>query len=265
MPKAHGLGKTHEPEMKVPVPNLLIVGSQKSGTTWLHNALGFSKQIFASQPKELNTMNQPNIESIFSSYIAHFPDQGPNVKYYLESTPHYFQLPFSGTDIARNIKTFLGHPKLLVLFRNPVERYESAYTHHIMKERLPYTPVISSFENSNKMLELGHYGRILAHWRSVFPDIRAYLYDQVKNDRFGLIEDIMSYLDIENDIRPELLEFRTNDKVIKAKKLGSIWNTMPKLDGALRLQLIEYYRPHVQELADMLQTDLSHWLSVDPA
>jgi Sulfotransferase domain len=249
----------------MPIPNLLVVGCQKCGTTWMHRSLAFSGQIFASSPKELDFFNKHNIEASFSSYLAHFPDQASPVKYYMESTPHYFQLPYANIDIAQNIKTFLGNPKLLVIFRDPVERYESAYTHHMMKDRLPYTPIISEFDSRFKMLELGHYGMILAHWKSVFPDINVHLYDRLKSDSFGLIEDIMSYLDIENDIRPEQLDFRTNDKAIKIRKLSTEWEALPKLDSNLRLKLIEYYRPHVRELADLLQTDLSHWLSADPA
>ena len=42
----------------MPLPNFLIVGSQKSGTSWLHRSLGRSKHIFASQVKELNFFNQ---------------------------------------------------------------------------------------------------------------------------------------------------------------------------------------------------------------
>jgi hypothetical protein len=247
----------------MPIPNLLVVGCQKSGTTWLHKSLGFSKQIFASSPKELDFFNKLEIEEGFASYLANFPEQVPPVKYYMECTPHYFQKPYADIDIASNIKKFLGDPKLIVMFRNPVERYESAYIHHMMKGRLPYTPIISELDSSNKMLDLGHYGTILAHWKSVFPDISVHLYDRVKSDRLGLVQDIMSYLDIENDILPEQLDFRTNDKEAKSKKLGSEWNVLPKLDSNLRLKLVEYYRPHVLELADMLQTDLSHWLSTD--
>jgi hypothetical protein len=247
----------------VPVPNLLIVGCQKSGTTWLHQSLALSKQIFGSKPKELSLFNQPNIEAGFSDYVAHFPDHGDPVKYFMESTPHYFQVPYANIDIARNIKKYLGNPKLLVIFRDPVERYESAYTHHMIMGRLPYTPIISELDSKYKMLALGHYGEILAHWRSVFPDLSVHLYDRLQNDSFGLIEDIFTYLDIENDIRPEQLNFRTNDTSIRIKRLSTEWDAIPKLDSNLRMQLIDYYIPHVKELADLLQTDLSHWLSAD--
>lgn len=243
-------------------PNLLIVGCQKSGTTWLHQALALSPQIFASNPKELNFFNHRDIDDGFVNYLEHFPEQSSSVKYYMESTPHYFQLPNSRIDIAQNIISYLGSPKIIVIFRNPVDRYESAYIHHMMMGRIPYTEIITSFDKSHKMLQLGHYARILRHWQSVFPDIKVEFYDRLHQDRTGLIEDIMSFLELKNDIDPDRLDFRTNDKSIKISKMSADWTAIPKLGKDLRLKLIKYYKPHVRELSALFQNKLDHWLTV---
>lgn len=116
---------------------------QKSGTTWLHACLRKSAHIFGPTPKELNFFNRPSLESRLKAYANCFPKK-PGATYYMESTPHYFQLPREGHDIAVSIKRHLGNPKIIVVFRNPIDRYESAMIHHMMKGRFPYSATIET-------------------------------------------------------------------------------------------------------------------------
>src|SRR5699024_4768664 len=140
------------PEM--PLPNFLVVGSQKSGTSWLHHGLGRSRHVFASEVKELNFFNQPDFDAPakVTALREHFPAQDPGVRYYLESTPHYFR---ARPTTAENIRSLLGSPAMVAVFRNPVQRYESAYIHHMMKGRFPYTATIDQLTDEYSVLSLG--------------------------------------------------------------------------------------------------------------
>lgn len=242
----------------MPRPNLLIVGTQKSGTTWLHRALDKSASIFGSERKELNFFNRKDFMADEAAYLAHFA-KAPAVRYYMESTPHYFRLPRRGANIPVRIAEYLDDPRLIVMFRNPVDRYESAYTHHMMKDRLPATAEITERDNSFGMIELGQYARILRYWREVHPGIAVHLYDDLQNDPDGLIARVMDWLELDNDIPSEDLAFRTNDKTVKVKKTNL--SQMPVLSPALRRRLQAYYRPEIEELQDMIDRDLSHWLT----
>ncbi|PVA05193.1 sulfotransferase domain-containing protein [Thalassorhabdomicrobium marinisediminis] len=242
----------------MPKPNLIIAGCQKSGTTWLHSCLRKSTHIFGSKIKELNFFNSVDFEKNSESYLGHFPPT-EGAQYYMESTPHYFQLPSGRIDTARNIESYLDDPKIIVIFRNPVSRYESAYVHHIMKGRITYRSIIKEFSDENKMLTLGRYAEVLRYWRTIFPDLLVLFHDDLDRDPESLVQNVMNYLNLDNDIEPDDLLFRSNDKIIKADKLDLNWPRMPKLSNDLRKRLVDYYQDDIEELETLTGRDLKHW------
>lgn len=243
----------------MPLPNFLIVGSQKSGTSWLHRSLGRSKHIFASEVKELNFFNQSNFDAPekLSAFREHFPEKElPGVRYYLESTPHYFR---ARPTTAKNIASLVGAPKMLAVFRHPVDRYESAYIHHMMQGRFPYTPTITEVTDEQSVLTLGRYAEALESWWAIHPQLKPMIYDDLVQDPLGFVEEVMDYLDLESDISMKDLSFRANDKTRKRKRMGSEWDRMPTLDPGLRERLHEEYADDTRRLEDLLGRDLSAW------
>lgn len=242
-------------------PNLLIAGSQKSGTTWLHQSLDKSSAIFGSKVKELDYFNKPKCHrpALLAEYLEHFPEQ-PGVRYYMESTPHYFRIPRGDVDTAANVRDLLVDPKIIVILRQPVKRYASAYVHHMMRGRREYTPTITEITDDFGMVTLGRYAQNLEHWLGYFPDIKVVFHDDLVSDPTGLIDDVMAYLGLANDIPPKALEFRVNDKSVKMRKKGFDWDVLPTLADDTAAELQELYRPDIERLAEMTGRDLSSWL-----
>lgn len=246
------------------LPNLLIVGSQKCGTTWLHECLSKSKHVFGSRPKELNYFNRNNYKRWQADYEKFF-DGSISEKWRLESTPHYYQLPSDNLDISQRIRDLLGEEvRLLVMLRDPVDRYLSCFTHHMIKGRTPYVETIDEFTDQFNLLSLGKYASISKHWRSRFPNIGIFFYDDLKQRRDGLVSDVMRFLGTEKDITPEQSNFLTNDKekTVKRSDFSKDWPTMPRLSERLTQQLAEFYKSEVEELQDMTGRNLSAWKSL---
>lgn len=243
------------------MPNLLIAGSQKCGTTWLHHCLSKSSQIFGSTPKELNYFTKDNYLLTKEAYEVFFVE-GSSSPWRMESTPHYYQLPNKHRDIARRIYDMLGAElRLLVMLRDPVDRYLSCYTHHMIKGRTPYVAEIDSFTDQFGLLSLGNYASITRYWQSYFPHLNIFLYDDLQFNRQDLLDRVMQCLDVKNDISPADADFNVNTKTRNVKKLreSRAWEILPTLSPDLVDRLGIYYRPQVEDLQQLVGRDLSHW------
>tara|TARA_R110002074_G_scaffold186721_1_gene352126 strand:+ start:644 stop:1375 length:732 start_codon:yes stop_codon:yes gene_type:complete len=240
----------------MPLPNLLIAGAQKSATTWLHQALRKSSRFQASKPKELNFFLDPDYASKINNYAAHFPTID-GVKYAYESSPEYFQLAGENGDIAARIATTIPKAEIVVILRNPVDRYLSAYTHHMMKSRYAYTPVIDVADPSRNMLDFGRYGAILQHWRQVLPQVHVYFFDDFLTDKSAFFGAVLRDLGVENDVSDDDLDFAVNAKARKFKHNN--WPEMPRLSNRLRAELHSFYHDDIVALEQITGRDLSAW------
>lgn len=244
----------------MPLPNLLIVGSQKAGTTWLHSSLSKSVFIHGSSPKELFHFNRKKYRdpTALQDYEAHFPETD-GVQFYMESTPHYFRVPRGDVDVARNIAEVLGQPRIIAVLRDPVDRYESAYVHHMITGRLPYAEVIDEVSDEVGMVTLGRYGASLHHWLPHFPGMNVLFYDDLVADPVSFISNVMSWLGIDNDIPPSAVLFRTNETSRRIRNRRQEWERTPVLSSRLRSELRDLYRPDVLVVEELTGRSLPEW------
>ena len=110
------------------LPNLIVIGGLKCGTTSLHHYLSLHPQVAMSRPKELNFfVAELNWPLGTDWYASHF-ERDTSVRG--ESSPHYTNLPrFEG--VAERIRSVLGGPKLVYVVRDPIERMLSHYLHNV--------------------------------------------------------------------------------------------------------------------------------------
>ena len=110
------------------LPNLLVIGGLKCGTTSLHHYLNLHPEIAMSRPKELNFfVEQLNWPLGPDWYAAHF-DGGAAVRG--ETSPHYTNRPrFAG--VAQRMRAVVGESHLIYMVRNPIDRMLSHYLHNV--------------------------------------------------------------------------------------------------------------------------------------
>jgi hypothetical protein len=108
------------------LPNLIIIGGLKCGTTSIHHYLGLHPEIQMSKPKELNFFAQElNWDLGLDWYASRFDDR---FKVRGESSPHYTNLPrFEG--VAARIHEHCPDARLIYMVRDPIKRILSHWVH----------------------------------------------------------------------------------------------------------------------------------------
>lgn len=102
-------------------PNFIILGPPKCASSSLHYYLGQHPEIYTSKVKETEFFSK-NYDKGLNFYAEYFKE-GKNAKVIGETTPTYSFLPF----VADRIKENLPDVKLILCFRNPLDRTFSSW------------------------------------------------------------------------------------------------------------------------------------------
>lgn len=119
------------------LPEFLIVGAQRCGTTSMYRALSEHPAVLKSPLHKGVHYFDMNYDRGLRWYRAHFPlivsgrraggREGHALTF--ESSPYYLFHPLAGTRIAADLEAV----KLIVLVRDPVERAYSAHAHELAR------------------------------------------------------------------------------------------------------------------------------------
>ena len=111
------------------LPNLIIIGGLKCGTTSLHHYLNLHPEVAMSRPKELNFfVTELNWPLGRDWYAGHFDPSAPVRG---ESSPHYTNRPaFAG--VSQRMRELLGEStRVIYVVRDPIDRMLSHYMHNV--------------------------------------------------------------------------------------------------------------------------------------
>jgi hypothetical protein len=108
------------------MPNLIIIGGLKCGTTSIHHYLGLHPEIQMSKPKELNFFVEELTWDLgLDWYRGRFDDRFPVRG---ESSPHYTNLP-RYVGVAERIREHCPDANLIYMVRDPIKRILSHWVH----------------------------------------------------------------------------------------------------------------------------------------
>ena len=197
------------------LPNLLIVGAAKSGTTSLHNYLKQHPEIFMSNHKEphflinkeIGENRIPKGVKKLNEYISLF-DGSDTFKYRGESSAMYLQFP----NIAiKNIKKYLEKDlKIIIMLRNPIDRAFSGYQHvkrFNVDEELTFAQALDVCEDryfkqtsltpATRYIHIGMYYDFVKKFMHSFPDqIHVIIYDDFIADTQNELSKVFSFLKV---------------------------------------------------------------------
>ena len=155
------------------LPVFFVVGSQKSGTTTIHDLLKQNTQISLPEYKETHFFSRDFNKGI-NWYLKQFIENEYKIRG--EVDPSYMFFP----NVYKNIKESITDPKFIFIFRRPLDR---SYSHYIMSssrgyESLPFFEAIElekdrisndkdlfSFSNHSYLLRSQYSDQILEFFK----------------------------------------------------------------------------------------------------
>lgn len=285
------------------LPNFLIIGAEKTATTWLAKCIGEHPNVFMADEKELHFFNY-RYESGLVWYEAHFNGWSGQAVIG-EATPGYIYSP----DAPGRIKAILGDQvKLIVSLRHPVDRAYSAFGQYMRQGKIPPTTDFqkSLQEEALHLRRRGCYVADLKRYLAFFPreNLSILIYEEVKKNNLKSLINCFAFLGVDSQFIPESLNIRANKgtdvrlfhgrlialrRYLAAKtellpnklrqpalEIGRwiyknlILERLPKQNfyeppnPELRQELLQDFMADIRQLEDLLGRDLSIWYASTP-
>jgi hypothetical protein len=205
--------------MKNNLPNFLIVGAAKCGTSSLHNYLNQHPDVFMPSYNEQGMkVKEPRflIKNLvkdrlhngvwdLKSYQALF-NNIVSEKVIGESTVLYL---YYYNEAIKNIKKYLGDDvKIIIMLRNPLDRAFSAYTHvsRSLKEPLSFEEALEIEENRLKNDEtltpmvmykdMGLYHDMVSAYVKNFKNVHVIMYEDFQQNTKEVVSQTLAFLGI---------------------------------------------------------------------
>ena len=210
------------------LPNFLIIGAGRAGTTSVYQYLRQHPDVFMSPIKETNFFAYG---ALAAAGLSSEPLE--STPFPIQTLPEYRKLfdraagakaigevsPIYMTDrrIAEEISSLLPDVRLIAILRNPVERAYSSYLFHrrdgrekrsfdqaMCEEREGVFSEEGLSLGQRSYLGLGFYDRLLAPYFDLFPRSRigVFLFDHLVRDPAALMSDLFRFLHVDPTFEP---------------------------------------------------------------
>jgi hypothetical protein len=241
------------------MPNFLIIGAGKSGTTSLYHYLRQHPEIYMSPVKEPKFfavegkkldfrgpnddehMNRKSITDV-DAYRALFGGV-TDEKAIGEASPLYLYSP----EAPGRIKHYLPEVKLIAILRNPVDRAFSSYLHCIRDRGEPLDDFAQALQEEERRIEngwgpiwhyknVGFYSAQLERYFDTFrrDQIKIFLYDDLKGDPTGVLRSIFSFLEVGDTRLPDLSVKHNISGVPRSRLVHELLNKPNPIKSAFR-------------------------------
>jgi len=274
------------------LPNFLVIGASRSGSTWLDNHLRGHKKIFMPHiRKEINLFNLYYHRDL-SWYEQFFPSNKDASFYQAigESSPGYLSSP----DAPKRIKELLPGCKFIVILRDPVIRVYSQWKYRVQK-RFEKRSFAEYFKTEQEPYDLSCYGKHLSHYYKYFEPTQflVLIFEKVIGDPAFLFNNLSRFLSVDQNLfKSEMFSAKINysyipkfpraynfafkikqlmrksnmDKIVNIAKRAGIENLFghsskrfPKLPKDVHERLLSHFSDDISLLETLISQDIKEW------
>ena len=216
------------------LPDFLIIGAAKAGTTSTHFYLSQHPEISMSWPKETNFFTRPDHMNDIDWYMSCFSDQGSICG---EASPKYAMFPRC-KHVPQRIHALVPDVKLIFLVRDPIQRAESHYYHRYFK-RTEYRSIDDVFADDDilddALIVASKYGMQLEQYLAYFPLSQTMIVDSLdlRDARTSTLRSMFSFLEVDADFSSKAFGRQIKDR----NKTVRLSRTAARLHGSAPAQL----------------------------
>lgn len=195
------------------MPDVLIVGAAKSGTTSLFRWLGSHTGVYEPTLKEPGFFSDPSAwERGLAWYGSIFEAASPD-QLALEASVAYTSSE-NGAVAANRIASTLPSVQLVYLVRDPLERARSHYRHEVQRSREKRSFLEAISTPHNTYLENSLYFARLQPYVDLFPreQIHVVSFERLTSEDSGEWDKLLARLGLTRMKRPEKLHNETATK-----------------------------------------------------
>lgn len=265
------------------LPNMVIIGVQKCGTTALHSYLARHPEISMSKPKELDFFisgEGGRWEQGLDWYRERFD---PSTAVRGESSPNYTADPkFPG--VAERMAEVVPDAKLIFMVRDPIDRVRSNYV-HTYSNRVESRPIEQAvLDPTSEYIARSRYHHQLSLFLQHFPSeqILVLEQDELSHDRRETLPRVFRFLGVRDDIWREAFDKRRLESSTRRRRtaLGNqvarrvsmkTWRGIrdrrlfskpfdrPEMPDELRAQIAELLRDDITKFRELTGRSFENW------
>jgi Sulfotransferase domain len=228
------------------LPNLIVIGGLKCGTTSLHHYLSLHPDVAMSRPKELNFfVAELNWDLGPQWCSSHFDPEAPVRG---ESSPHYTNRPrFEG--VAERMRSVAAEARVVYMVRDPIDRLLSHYLHNVGGgyDRRPLAEALA--DDHSAYWQRSRYAYQLEPYLEAFGADRVAIVsrEELKDDRAVTVRRVFEFCGVDPGFASSEFErewetgsakgsggFRVLDRAVRLPGLRALDRNFDRLPERLR-------------------------------
>lgn len=178
------------------LPNLIVIGAQKCGTSGLHYYLSLHPEVSMSTPKELNFfIAERNYPRGVEWYSRHFD---PAAGCRGEASPNYTAYP-QHLGVPERMAELVPGARLVYIVRDPIERITAHWIHNYAKRREKGDLRTTLLHPNTSYVTRSKYHMQLQRYLAHFDEEQILLIDQrdLRDDRAATLRRLFAFVGVD--------------------------------------------------------------------
>jgi hypothetical protein len=255
------------------LPQFIVIGAGKCGTTSLQSYLSQHPDIFVCPKKEtfffLDQLSREKSKkwgavTSFEEYQELFKNVPDNAVVGEISTVYY-----NNPNSAQLIHQCLPDVKIIAILRDPSDRVFSDYLMHQLITKNYELNFGSIIDKNNYFVKMGfYYSQLIGFLKFFKPEnVKIFLYDDFINDNQKFLEEFFTYIGVKNDIKIFIGKRKRENLFPKNKILYSIFiqsNKFNQLVNRLISIMPTSLSKNISQLQQRIQEEITYRPSLSP-